>query len=152
MRHAPIAGGLMVLLTAGVLSISPPIGAEPMGRFFHTPQERAVLDGLRTGLTPPSLPLQEEATGAFEKEEAASDVRETPISFQGIVLRSSGRQTIWLNDRSYQENQLPPGVKAPTWSERDRIAIELTDRHGVVTIKPGETSIPQDGHATAERK
>ena len=151
MRRAYMAAGLLVMLTAGTLITAPVFGAEPMGRFFYTPQERAALDSLRTGLTPPSLPPPAAAEDV-KKEEAASNGRETPVSFQGIVLRSSGRQTVWLNDRSYPENQLPPGVKAPTWSERDRMAIELTDRHGVFTLKPGETLILHDGGPTTEGK
>jgi hypothetical protein len=139
MRCAQAALCLLAVVIAGAFFRPPAFGAERVGRFFHTPEERAILDGLRSAeRAAPPLPSVSDA-----------GLTESVVSFQGIVLRSSGRQTIWLNDRLYHENEIPPGIKAPGWSQRDRMSIELTGSSGVFTVKPGEVSV-MNGAGQAE--
>jgi hypothetical protein len=56
----------------------------PLGRLFHTPQQRDILDELRRRNAP---------LGAARSTEQ--------IHLQGIVRLSSGRNTVWINGRAY---------------------------------------------------
>ncbi len=73
----------MVLIVL-LLAFTPLVhAAEPIGRIFFTPQERALLDSLRT------------------QRAVAIKVRKEPIpefvTYNGIVRRSDGQATVWVN-------------------------------------------------------
>jgi len=63
--------------------------AEPIGRIFYTPEQRAQLDNLRA------------------RRAVASQVRNEPIpeivTFNGIVRRSDGLATVWVNGEQLTE-------------------------------------------------
>lgn len=66
--------------------------AEPLGRLFYTPEQRAQLDALRT------------------QRVVASQVRDEPIpetvNYYGIVRRSDGKTTVWVNGEALSESGL----------------------------------------------
>ena len=66
----------------------PAIGAE-LGTLFHTAEERARLDRLRRGETPPE--------GAAQATPGAREVT-------GFVKRSDGRGTVWIDGVPVQAN------------------------------------------------
>jgi len=78
-------------LAIGLLSSSPALAAADadLGRLFSTPQHRAQLDDLRRRNVPITRPQPAQA--------------DTNIALQGIVRRSSGRSTIWINGKARQD-------------------------------------------------
>ncbi len=66
--------------------------ADPVGRIFFSPEQRIQLDALRT------------------KKAVASPVRDEPIpetvTYNGIVRRSDGKTTVWINDEALSETSL----------------------------------------------
>lgn len=66
--------------------------ADPVGRIFFTPEQRAQLDNLRT------------------QKAVASRVRDEPVpetvTYNGIVRRSDGKATIWINNEALSETDL----------------------------------------------
>jgi hypothetical protein len=61
----------------------------PIGRLFYTPAERAQLDMKRGGVqAPPPDPVPQPAAPVATPE---------PVTLDGIMRRSSGRATLWLN-------------------------------------------------------
>jgi hypothetical protein len=67
--------------------------AEPLGRLFLTPERRAVLERQR------QLNIQEVQT-----------IEGATVTLDGVVTRSSGRSTVWVNQRPQHENTLGTGV------------------------------------------
>ncbi len=106
----------MALLAAGQGALAE-TASEPLGRLFHTPQQRAVLDQKRLGNHGPT-------------EESG------PLTINGMVRRSSGRQTIWLNGQPNDDRfipTLPSDSKVghtiqPTTGEKE----DLLDRGSIV--------------------
>lgn len=84
---------LLVLLVLGTSA-----RAEPLGRLFFTPAQRAALDQRR------QLPLQTE--GADPSGPAV-------LAVNGQVRRSSGRHTTWINGSPLTEASPLPGGLAP---------------------------------------
>lgn len=80
---------IAILLLAGAQLAQ---AADPVGRIFYTPEERARLDALRT------------------QRAVATQVRNDPIpeyvTFNGIVRRSDGQATVWVNGESLSEAEL----------------------------------------------
>ena len=101
------------LLLCAALASASPVQARPvqLGRLFSSPEQRAQLDAQRSG--PP------------------------PVQLDGLVQRSSGRSTVWLNQTPQQEpyNRLAPGGQ-----------LTLTLSNGqVVVLKPGQQYDPASG-------
>ena len=79
-------------------------GAEPLGRMFFTPAQRASLDVARTQRARTTL-----ATEKTEEVATAAPVPQT-ITFDGMLRRSDGKSTIWINNRPVNENQQAGGA------------------------------------------
>lgn len=66
--------------------------AEPLGRLFYTPEQRTQLDALRT------------------QRVVATQVRDEPVpenvTYNGIVRRSDGKTTVWVNNEAMTEAEL----------------------------------------------
>lgn len=78
---------------AGALTCTGATAAEPLGRLFFTPAQRNALDaGKRVGAPPPRAP---EPRGPQE------------VRLNGIVTRSDGESTIWVNGRPSDLSPLP---------------------------------------------
>lgn len=103
---------LTLLLASGiVLGAAGSAWAEPLGRLFMTPERRAALERQR------QLNIQEVQT-----------LEGSSVTIDGVVTRSSGRSTVWINQRPQNEDSLGTGVTAhisPTNPSR-------------VTVAPGE--------------
>lgn len=135
-----------------LLALAAPARAEEEqlpSRLFLTPIARARLEARRWHRPPPRDPLAEEGPELASDlpplappppEGRAEALPEASLTLKGVVLRSSGKQTVWLNDRSYSEGTpLPSGVTAPDWSSRQRISIIVGAPGGATLLQPGQT-------------
>lgn len=86
---------LSLLLPSLLLTTADTSWAEPLGRLFLTPERRAMLERQRQSN------IQE--TQALEG---------AALSLDGVVMRSSGRNTVWVNQRPQTEHALGTGVTA----------------------------------------
>ena len=66
---------------------------EPIGRLFFTPQQRAMLDAGRRI-----------ATTKTPTQRKSAPRRPQGIELNGIILRSDGSQTVWLNGKAHHDN------------------------------------------------
>lgn len=114
-------------MTASVLAQSRP----QLGRLFSSPQQRAELDAQRSGPAPAS-------TAPVVAAPPAPAPPPPPMELNGMVARSSGRSTVWLNQNEQQEpyNQLAPGAGTLT--------LRLSNGQ-VVLLKPGQRYDPLSG-------
>lgn len=102
---------LLAALSPPSLQAARPTHEEPLGRLFFTPERRQALDRQRLSN------IQE--TQSLEGE---------TLSLDGVVQRSDGKSTIWINGRAQDAHDAGAGVSA-----------RLTPRDpGVAQIVPGE--------------
>jgi hypothetical protein len=83
------------LLAAGMLFAAMPAAAEPLGRLFFSPERRAALERQRL------LNIQEAQAQVIEG---------ATLSVNGIVQRSSGKSTAWVNGMPQHDNASATGV------------------------------------------
>ena len=107
--------------------------AEPLGRLFLTPERRATLEQQR------QLNIQE--TQTLEGE---------VVSLNGIVTRSSGKHTVWVNQRPQNENSAGTGVTAAISPANPGRAVITAGRR--ITGSPEGRRIDQPGHAREGRQ
>ena len=119
-RWPHIVAALAALVALGALS--QPASAAPLGRLFFTPDERVLLDRQRkTGKV--VGPVGEGAS----------------IAVGGIVTRSSGRRTIWINDRPVNDPPRgePAGIRP---AGNDSSIVEIAAQPGATArVKVGES-------------
>lgn len=86
--------------------------AQELGRLFFTPERRAALERQRT------LNVQE-----------AQTLQGTTMSLDGVVYRSSGKATVWINNQAQAENE----------SARTGVSASISPKTpGSAVLKPGE--------------
>ena len=116
-RLARWAAGCAAL---GVLLFARALAAEPLGRLFFTPQERAQLEQQR------HAPKSREQAAGSES-----------VSVSGVVVRGGGRAVVWLNGKPVDAQGGAPAARV----QRDAPAsMDLRSQAGrQVRAKVGET-------------
>lgn len=107
---------LAVLL--GLTSFLPSAQAEEkLGRLFLTPERRAMLEQQR------QLNLQEQKT-----------LEGSSIRLDGVIVRSSGKKTVWINGQAQHDNNGNLGVET-------RVAAGTPGRAGLATGNERQTDL-----------
>lgn len=119
MRSLPILSGALLALSLAYQ----PVRAEDLGRLFFTPEQRAMLD----------LARRTQSTTA-----PSGDTGSDGVTLSGIVTRSDGRQTVWINGRPQ-----PAGVA--TSRSPSSASIPLPGGGGQVRLRVGQTLDPSSG-------
>ncbi len=109
------------------------VQAQPLGRLFSTPDERAALDQLR----------QEREYGTPLPTETSSADRVAPapdVTVNGVVLRSGGPDTSWINGSIITSGGVTPeGVRVETGrAGGPSVRIVLPGSARAVRLKPGQ--------------
>lgn len=85
--------------------------AEPLGRLFFTPEQRAQLDTLRT----------KKVVAAQVKDEPAPEF----VTYSGIITRGDGKTTVWVNNKALSEVDMRDTASLVGRVERDgRILVQ----------------------------
>ena len=128
------------LCVAGMLLAATSVSAaEPLGRLFYTPAQRAQLDSLRArkNVAPP---VQE-----AKQPPAAPEV----LTYGGIVRRSDGRSTVWINNRMVNDGKSPDDLSISSRSRSDdRVSVGLPQAPGRVELRVGQSFDVQSGTVT----
>ncbi|MGH8631562.1 MAG: hypothetical protein ACREU7_12485 [Burkholderiales bacterium] len=122
MRRLLVIAGCLLLLAGTPAHPSD----EPLGRLFFTPQQRDALDaGRRIAAAKPK-----------------AEVRPTPrrtraVRLDGIVTRSDGERTVWVNGRPLHSGQ-PSGLRV-TNVEPTAARIQVGESGETVKLRVGQT-------------
>ncbi len=120
----------LALACALMLAAEPAMAAEPLGRLFFTSAQRASLDGARS--------QRSRATLSSEKEEAAP-VPEI-VTYGGMVRRSDGKTTVWINNRAMHDNERPDGATLVGRVRPDGgVSLQHPQTGRSVDLKPGQS-------------
>ena len=129
---------LALLRTLGPLLLLAACGAAhgiTLGRLFTSPADRAQIDALRaasTNVQPIAPPPAAEATAAPPAPAPPPE----PVVLNGIVKRSNGKSTIWLNQTPQDDN---PNLRAA----KGAVALRLPSGRQVI-LQPGQRYDPLD--------
>lgn len=113
---------LVLSSVAALLAATASARAEPLGRLFFTPERRAALERQR------QLNIQE-----------TQPIDSATVSLDGIVTRSSGRTTVWLNQRPQNENAAGSGVSVVVSPKHPDQAIVTPGEDAPASLKVGES-------------
>lgn len=106
--------------------------SDQLGRLFFTPERRQNLDRLR------ELNIQ-------EQNEIPED---TALTINGVVTRSSGKRTVWINGVSQNENDIPGSVSVtPNRRDPGKVTVHISEIP-LAAAKVGDTVSRDTGEAT----
>jgi hypothetical protein len=101
---APVQSGLMIWLLFASLGVCQSSLAEPveLGRLFYTPAQRAQLESART---------RNVTQQASQSQPGSSDGAPAPLRFDGMVIRSDGKTTRWVDGKPQLDGSGVSGLK-----------------------------------------
>ncbi len=120
-------------MTLGILCAMNAHGQESLGRLFHTPAERIRLDAMRTeAIARANRPV------AAVTEEAPPPPAPRTLTLNGIVRRSDGEATVWVNGKAMDA---APGTRdvMPGSLGRDAAGFHLPESGRRVRLKVGQS-------------
>ena len=122
--------GIAIVLSAPALAQQ-----EPLGRLFYSPKERAALDAnIRSITKQPEKPVYIPPA----------------VTLGGIVTRSDGERTIWIDGRAYHEGS-PEDIRVITRpADPGGAQISVQGVSGRRAVRVGQSLDPTSGH-TFER-
>lgn len=112
----------LLLVVGLLLAAAGTAWAEPLGRLFLSPERRAALERQR------QMNIQEVQT-----------LEGSVVSLDGIVTRSSGRNTVWVNQRPQHENAVGTGVTAAVSPRSPARAVVTAGDESPESLKVGES-------------
>lgn len=118
------------------------VAAQPLGRLFFTPGERAAMDVSRG---------QKHVPKKSASVEAAPETPPTPqsITFDGLVHRSDGKSTAWLNNRALDEREVRSDLPVIGRIRPDgTVTLEVPRTGAKVDLKVGQRAELQSGRIT----
>ncbi|MGK5078936.1 hypothetical protein [Janthinobacterium sp. HLX7-2] len=126
---------LLCVLLAGTALCAQAQGPQ-LGRLFLSPEQRAQLDAQRYG-PPPADPVL-----AAPAPPPPPPPPGPPVELNGVVQRSSGRSTIWLNQTPQNEphNRLRGGMNG----KGSTLSLRLSNGQ-LILLKPGQRYDPASG-------
>lgn len=124
-----------------------PLSAEEFGRLFTTPAQRQQLDELRKSQADIKVEvLSEELT--IEQDQVTESAGTGELVLRGLVYRSDGKNTAWVNDSNSYEGDLSAQY-ARVLEERvaaGQVVIEIGGADGgQLSLKVGQSFNPGDG-------
>lgn len=120
-------------LAALLLTLATGVDAQRLGRLFSTPDERALLDELRR-----ERQIVDPDPQVVEIVQDAPSVEQVTIN--GVVLRSSGTNSAWINGRQIDGGgRTREGVRVHTSAAGGgRVKITLPSGAETIDLKPGQ--------------
>lgn len=123
---------LLVVFCALVGGTVPATAQEPIGRLFFTPAQRSSLDVARI--------QRARATLSTERvSEEAAPVAQT-ITYDGMVRRSDGKSTVWINNRPVNDQEPVSGATLVGRVRADgSVSLQIPQSGRSVDLKPGQS-------------
>ncbi|MGH8671508.1 MAG: hypothetical protein ACREUA_05650 [Burkholderiales bacterium] len=104
-----------------MLSWIAPTAAEPLGRLFFTPVQRAALDSAR----------QQQRSARLEDD---SPIAQTgSVELNGMIQRSDGKTTLWINKQMENDSSVKARV-----AKRGQVIMTLPESQRDVELKVGQ--------------
>ena len=119
-----------------LMSIACTACAAELGRMFYTPAQRATLDTARKQNI--RTEISNDGSDTTEQQRAAPPPLPQNISVNGMIRRSDGKSTVWLNHRPVNEHQAG-GINASVGRTDNRVRLTVPESGRSVDIKVGQT-------------
>lgn len=134
---------LLLILCASAIA-SAASAAQPIGRLFYTPDERAQLDVART--------QKQRAPLVAATAPATPPPAPQIITYSGMVRRSDGKSILWLNNRPAEEKEALSALALTGRVAPDgAVTLQVPQTGSSVNLKVGQRAELQTGNVSESR-
>lgn len=113
------------IVLALIITFTSSAYADSLGRLFFSPEQRLLLDSARRQ----KVKIEEKS------EEQAPEI----VSLNGVVKRSDGHTTVWLNNRAVSDRHAPGGVTITSQgSASDPVTFTMPQSERAVRLRVGQ--------------
>ena len=103
---------------------------QTMGRLFFTPEQRARMD----------LARQQERSIKIETEQQENEPPAANITLNGVITRSDGKSTVWINNKEQIGDKAGSGIAVPGRGKpAGQISVIASDAKRSVPLKVGQS-------------
>ena len=139
--------GLWVCVTVGLTVLTSVHADDEVGRLFFSPAERGALERARSGEPPADPAANDSSTDVITliiPDEAQTFTPKPTLRVDGIVTRSRGPGTYWLNGASSSDGDLgSSGIdRKRSAIANGRVRLQSLDSTPPVNLKPGQSFDP----------
>ena len=136
----------LLIITIGTVGPVLSVSADSLGTLFTTSEDRQKLETIRN-----RKEAKKEKVIAEEKDDPIANLEvkkeiilRNPIALKGIVHRSSGKSTAWVNEGNTFEGSLDSEfIDVPSENIKpDQITIIMSDDNSEFNLKVGEVYTP----------
>ncbi len=119
---------------------------QPIGRLFFTPTERASLDIIRQNSKAPDKVIKAEETAIESDIDVEAVAKPAPVTLNGYVSRSDGKNTVWVNNRAAAEKSTVGNINVgKLQTTTHQVQVSLSGSGKAVNLKPGQIYDPASG-------
>jgi hypothetical protein len=134
----------LTVLLIGLAAAPAGWSAQPVGRLFFTPAERAALDAARV-----QKPTPQAAAAPQEPPRPTSQT----ITYSGIVRRSDGKSTLWLNNKAVDEKDALSSLAVTGRVRADgAVTLQVPETGASIDLKVGQRAELQTGRVAEARR
>lgn len=134
----------LVILFLALAAANGPVDALDFGRLFTTPAQRESLDELRR--TQPDVVI-EVSNDELEVDQGPSEqvVRRDQLRVKGLVYRSDGKNSVWINESNSYEGDLASDYTSVEGNRiyKDRVELRLPGENRPLSLKVGQSFDPE---------
>lgn len=129
--------GLVTVMLVGVLQ--PAYPDDEFGRFFTTPRQRERLDELRSASSGIVVNINEDEL-QLDEDVQKTEQKHDELTLRGVVYRSDGKNTAWINDSNSYEGDVASEVTRVNEHEISPggVEMELPGDKKKIRLKVGE--------------
>ena len=110
--HPPLRRAGFLFNALALMVVSLPAPAQDLGRLFFTHERREALDRQRQFKVPESLEVPDDPT----------------LTINGVVTRSSGKRTVWINGTAQEDGHTDSGLAvAPSHGNPGQVLVQPED-------------------------
>ena len=110
--HPPLRRAGFLFNALALMVVSLPAPAQDLGRLFFTHERREALDRQRQFKVPENLEVPDDPT----------------LTINGVVTRSSGKRTVWINGTAQEDDHTDSGlVVAPSRGNPGQVLVQPED-------------------------
>ena len=142
MNMQDTTGRLLYLFLLGTLLEQPVVAEDQFGRLFTTPGQRTRLEELRKIEPEQRVKIDEEVLLVEEEVEETEDLPVDAITVRGLVYRSDGKSTAWINNSNTFEGGLSSQYVEIGKIESNTVEIKIPTADTEVKLNVGQTFDP----------
>ncbi|MDD5404381.1 MAG: hypothetical protein PHZ14_07560 [Sulfuricella sp.] len=103
---------------------------QTMGRLFFTPEQRARMDVAR----------QQERSISIDTEQPDNAPLEANITLNGVITRSDGKTTVWINNKEQSGEKAGSGIAVPGRGKpAGQVSVTTPDAKRSIQLKVGQS-------------